>query len=194
LKLQSNILTEEGEKEFNLKHLAYNLSIEDLNKIIEYKNEYNKNNKELITKVASDPNFESNIKFENIGKISDTYHTFDNLYNHRTLLFATICNANPKYAWKSKKHSNPKDPMYEGMFIAGLETPIGQATYHIEQGYWRLFNIQELTTAPEWDGHGDNDAILRIFWTSWNRDNEEFKTFTNEYTKEYHKGYNIGNE
>ena len=27
-----------------------------------------------------------------VGKLSDGYHTFDELYHHRAILFATICN------------------------------------------------------------------------------------------------------
>ena len=95
------------------------------------------------------------------GQVSDGYHTFDELYNHRTLLFSAVCNGNKDVAWKSKKHHD--GTMYGGMFIAGIETPYGQATYHCEMPYWDCFDVKELENAPEFDGHTPDDAIDRIY-------------------------------
>lgn len=98
---------------------------------------------------------------EEYGKVSDGYHTFDELYHHRAILFAVICNNNPELAWKSKLHDT--GDMYEGMFIVGIDTPKGQATYHYDiEPYWDIFNIKELDHAPKWDGHTSDDAIMRI--------------------------------
>lgn len=95
------------------------------------------------------------------GKVSDGYHTFDELYHHRAILFATICNNNPELAWKSKQHDT--GDMYDGMFIVGIDTPKGQATYHYDlEPYWDIFNVQELDHAPKWDGHTPDEAIKRI--------------------------------
>lgn len=94
--------------------------------------------------------------------ISDGYHTFGELYTHRALLFATICNIFPDKAWKSKKHHD--DTMYDNMFIVGIETPTGQATYHYDiDPYWNYFAVKELDCAPEWDGHSPEEALSRIF-------------------------------
>lgn len=38
----------------------------------------------------------------NKGNISDGSHTFEELYFHRMVLFATVCNANRLKSWKSK--------------------------------------------------------------------------------------------
>lgn len=98
---------------------------------------------------------------EEYGKVSDGYHTFDELYHHRAILFAVICNNNPELAWKSKLHDT--GDMYEGMFIVGIDTPKGQATYHYDiEPYWDIFNLKELDHAPKWDGHTSDDAIMRI--------------------------------
>lgn len=97
--------------------------------------------------------------------ISDTCHTFGELYFHRMLLFATICNT-PAYnskAWKSKQHDDPNTPMFDGYFIVGIETPEGQATYHYQLEYWDIFKVKELERAPKYDGHTPADAIQRIF-------------------------------
>lgn len=97
--------------------------------------------------------------------ISDTCHSFGELYFHRMMLFATICNT-PAYnakAWKSKQHDDPKNPMFDGYFIVGIETPEGQATYHYQLEYWDVFKVKELERAPKYDGHTPADAIQRIF-------------------------------
>ena len=96
-----------------------------------------------------------------IGNLSDGYHTFNELYHHRAILFSVICNSMPDKAWKSKLHDT--GDMYDGMFIVGIETPEGQATYHYDiEPYWDMFKVKELEKAPKWDGHTPQDAIERI--------------------------------
>lgn len=97
----------------------------------------------------------------NMGEVSDGYHTFNELYHHRAVLLSVICNDHQDIAWKSKKHSD--GTMFEGMFIVGVKTPTGQATYHYDiNPYWDVFRVQELEYAPEWDGHTPAQAIERI--------------------------------
>lgn len=96
-----------------------------------------------------------------IGEISDGYHTFDELYHHRAILFSVICNSMSDKAWKSKLHDT--GDMYDGMFIVGIETPEGQATYHYDiEPYWDMFKVKELEKAPKWDGHTPQIAIERM--------------------------------
>ena len=94
------------------------------------------------------------------GDISDTHHTFDELYSHRTKLFAWGCNMNKENAWKSKLHY--EGDMFDGMFIAGVTTPDGNYTYHCEMEFWDIFKVKELERGLEWDGHSAAD-IDRIF-------------------------------
>ena len=95
------------------------------------------------------------------GDTSDGYHTFNELYHHRAVLFSVIVKAFPDKAWKSKQHND--GTMYDGMFIVGIETPEGQATYHYDiDPYWDMFECHELARAPEWDGHTPAQAIERI--------------------------------
>ena len=97
------------------------------------------------------------------GDLSDGYHTFNELYHHRAILFSVICNNHPEIAWKSMHHNDPNSPMYDGMFIVGIETPQGQATYHYDiDPYWDMFKVKELDRAPAWDGHTPDEAIRRI--------------------------------
>lgn len=98
---------------------------------------------------------------QNIGEFSDGYHTFNELYHHRAVLFSVICNMFPEKSWKSKLHDT--GDMYEGMFIVGIETEQGQATYHYDiEPYWDMFKVKELEKAPKYDGHTPSDAIKRI--------------------------------
>jgi len=98
-----------------------------------------------------------------ISLISDGYHTFDELYYHRMILFAVICKQNKEKAWKSKLHSD--GTMFPNYFIVGIDTPDGQYSYHYHEQYWNYFNdIIEMLTAPPWDGHVSNNVnrLLKI--------------------------------
>ena len=116
---------------------------------------------EYICKIHS---VKDGINSDNIGEFSDGYHTFNELYHHRAILFAVICNQFKKLAWKSLNHSDNDEPMYDGMFIVGINTPQGPANYHYNiEPYWDLFDCEELPKAPEWDLHTPDDAIKRIY-------------------------------
>jgi hypothetical protein len=95
------------------------------------------------------------------GETSDGYHTFNELYHHRAVLFSVIVANYPDRAWKAKKHHD--GTMYDNMFIVGIDTPDGQATYHYDiDPYWDMFKCRVLDNAPEWDGHTPAQAIERI--------------------------------
>ena len=95
------------------------------------------------------------------GDTSDGYHTFNELYHHRAVLFSAIVKAFPERAWKARQHHD--GTMYDGMFIVGIDTPVGQASYHYDiNPYWDMFACRELERAPEWDGHTPAQAIERI--------------------------------
>lgn len=95
------------------------------------------------------------------GNTSDGYHTFNELYDHRAKLFSVIVRNYPELCWKSKQHHD--GTMYDGMFIVGINTPQGQASYHYDiDPYWDMFDCREMERAPEWDGHTPTEAIDRI--------------------------------
>lgn len=93
------------------------------------------------------------------GELSDGYHTFNELYDHRAILTA-LAFMNLPYAWKSRIHDDGQ--MYYGMFIVGCPTPDGMITYHYHLPYWNLFKIPEIPHAPHFDGHTPGDVIDRI--------------------------------
>lgn len=114
----------------------------------------------IYNKTIAEQKAEGNL---DTNEISDGYHTFGELYHHRALLFSVICKCYPQIAWKSLKHHD--GTMFDDMFIVGLDTPNGQATYHYDiEPYWDEYfgNVRELEFAPEWDGHTSDEAIERI--------------------------------
>lgn len=97
---------------------------------------------------------------DRIGEISDGSHSFNELYMHRTVLFATVCNMNKEISWKSWEHHHEENfPMYEDYFIVGINTPDGQYSYHCHKEWWDIFEIPELEEAPKFDGHMPDDVI-----------------------------------
>lgn len=95
-----------------------------------------------------------------IGDLSDGYHTFNQLYNQRAILFAALVNLNQNHAWKSWRHEDGKYCFDSNMewFIVGIDTPCGSYTYHYEKKYWDLFNCRELECGKHWDGHTEEDV------------------------------------
>lgn len=109
--------------------------------------------------------------------ISDGYHTFGELYEHRTQLFVTICKIisglkrlkllsmslpNDLQVWKSFKHSDGSE--ISGWFIMGIAKTKGeQITYHLPMSKWEDVDFAEvLDIAPEWDGHTPEDVLKRL--------------------------------
>ena len=107
-------------------------------------------------------------KKKDIAK-EDSYHTMDELYHHRTILFAVICSmvtemhSSEIWSWKSIKHSDGTEE--DGWFIAGIQTPYGQVTYHQKLEYWATFDCMIMDQAPEFDGHTSNDVLERLIKT-----------------------------
>jgi len=101
----------------------------------------------------------TNIKPNKISKkISDGYHSFEELYEHRTYLFSVICRSYLDKSWIAFKHED--GTMFNEMFIAGFSTPTGDYTYHCEKKYLPFFEgVKELEFAPKYDGHTPDDYL-----------------------------------
>jgi len=110
---------------------------------------------QLIFRIATEPNsvpvtlngastFTFTFKVD--GDTSDGYHTFNELYEHRHALFLVVCKTYK--GWKSKKHAANKPPMYDGFFIAGVETPSGVVSYHLPLEWWDRYECEEREEAP----------------------------------------------
>lgn len=97
-----------------------------------------------------------------VGEVSDGYHTFNELYEHRCLLFAAWLKYAPvTKSWRSLKHEDGSS--MPGWFIAGMDLPTGTITYHLPLRMWDLMRgVRELEFAPKWDGHTSEDVIQRL--------------------------------
>jgi hypothetical protein len=97
--------------------------------------------------------------------MSDRYHTFDDLYDHRrklTAVLATIGSINGD-SWRSKLHHPDDGPMFDGSFIVGIELPGGPISYHYPLDSWDEFAaVPELEHAPKWDGAGPAETLTRL--------------------------------
>ncbi len=87
--------------------------------------------------------------------ISDGYHTFTELYQHRNLLFINLCLTDIKNAfWK---------PDMPGYFCLYWESPAGQMSYHIKNDLLPLIEGTILRDdAHTWDTHQSSDVIRRL--------------------------------
>lgn len=92
--------------------------------------------------------------------ISDGYHTFGQLYEHRIELFIALARWVNDHSlipvWKFKTE--------EGWFLLGINTEGDkQITYHLPMSKWEetKFAYTRLIK-PEWDGHTSNDVLERL--------------------------------
>lgn len=100
--------------------------------------------------------------------ISDGYHTFGELYEHRIVLYIVLArhySTHPKQRgqiWKSKVHSDGS--VWDGWFILGIGKDKGdQISYHLPMSKWDECSFaEELDMAPEFDGHTSADVLNRL--------------------------------
>lgn len=114
-----------------------------------------------------------------IGDFSDGYHTFNELYHQRAILFAALVKLNRNISWKSYRHENGELCFGGGWFIVGIDTPEGSYTYHYKNKYWDIFECEELILGKHWDGHTDKD-VARLLSIS----RAEKRMTINDYQKE----------
>lgn len=121
-----------------------------------------------INRVVGNANFDFFLYGPEEMNVSDGYHTFDELYDHRITLWITLC----KYLkekgapiYRSKKHSDGNLCFgTDTQFILGLDEEKGkQISYHIPIERWDETEFAEtLEKAPEWDGHTSSDVLERL--------------------------------
>lgn len=115
------------------------------------------------------------------SKLSDGYHTFEELYEFRkaySVAFFNQCGsigelfyndkdeATPRYRYdvhKSWRHHDGELCFGGGWFIVVAMLPDGQISNHYEAKDWDLFRIPEVERAKyEFDGHTGKDVIERL--------------------------------
>lgn len=88
--------------------------------------------------------------------ISDGFHTFAELYDHRVHLYLALAAVS---GWPAYYRCD-----YDEWFCLYLETPHGQLSYHLPNTFLdrvKLF-AQPAPDAYKWDGHNSQDVLLRL--------------------------------
>lgn len=99
-------------------------------------------------------------------QVSDGYHTFNELYEHRCRLFIALCHTlythKDANVWKSWKHCDGST--WNGWFIMGVNFNYleDQITYHLPARLWDAAKVPELEIATTWDGHTPDDVLERL--------------------------------
>jgi hypothetical protein len=103
-------------------------------------------------------------KGADLGNVSDGYHTFNELYESRNLLYIALAKSvsDKKEVWKSVNHSDGIGE--DGWFILGINKRKGsQITFHLPVSLWEKCKFAEtLENAPAFDGHSTKDVLERI--------------------------------
>lgn len=99
------------------------------------------------------------------GKLSDGYHTFNELYEHRCVLTVGLVNIwnNADYYWlKALKHHDGSS--YDGWFLLGIcheNEMLG--SYHLPMSYWNSCRCKQEEVSPfPFNGHTPEDTLRLI--------------------------------
>ena len=98
------------------------------------------------------------------GEVSDGHHTFNELYQHRHMLFIALMHCYPEISWRAPEHADGS--VYNEWFIAGMHLPTGDISYHLPAWLWPMLDLSGIETmdkAPEWDGYTPNDVLERLW-------------------------------
>jgi hypothetical protein len=104
---------------------------------------------------------------QDLSQLSDGYHTFAELYEHRHALCLALMRAMPRHCWFSLRHADGERCFGgNGWFIVGIEPPGGNSvTYHLPAELYlaaRATGAVELEKGRPWDGHSAADVALRL--------------------------------
>lgn len=96
---------------------------------------------------------------ESLKDVSDGYHTIEELYQHRILLFLSMCLYTPFICFYKL---DPNIPDWVIVYIY-LKPEEGQISYHIPIKYLPV--IKEFAIEDQdhkWDGHTSTDVLNRL--------------------------------
>lgn len=108
----------------------------------------------------------------NKNNISDGYHTFGELYEHRYALWFKLCEimcrygkviGEPEGIIKAKRNNDGS--VYDGYFLLGYIDPESrkQLSYHLPMTFWdKAYFANEFDIFPNFDGHTSADVLERI--------------------------------
>lgn len=144
----------------------------------EHRKEFGGQTKESVlideaAKAIQELNDRPKIPETGIGDLSDGYHTFNQLYYQRMMLFAALVRVYKDRAWKSYRHEDGELCFGGGWFIVGIDTPEGSYTYHYETDNFDLFDCVELPVGKPWDGHTEQDVTRLLSLSALHKEEGE---------------------
>jgi hypothetical protein len=93
---------------------------------------------------------------EDMSKVSDGCHTFEELYDHRMALTVQLTKHVPAY--RAYKHND--GTMYKNYFVVMFYIDNKQCSYHYHMDNWGYFDhLETLLKAEVWDGHTAEDVL-----------------------------------
>jgi len=101
------------------------------------------------------------------SQLSDGYHTFAELYEHRHALCLALMRAMPQHCWFSSRHADG-ERCFGGSdwFIVGIELPRGSSvTYHLPAELYptaQATGAADLPKGRPWDEHTAADVVSRL--------------------------------
>jgi len=103
------------------------------------------------------------------NSVSDGYHTFGELYDHRIELWIALCRelsasreSSEEVPWRSRLHSDGSS--FAGWFVLGVGHSQGrQITYHLPLARWEECGFaQTVDKSPDFDGHTPANVLERL--------------------------------
>lgn len=126
-----------------------------------------------VNEVENNRAFHSEYVFtgeEGVMEVSDGYHTMDELYQHRHMLYVALCRGvaamdvergGTGRVWKSRKNSDGSE--WDGWFLLGIDKGKDeQISYHLPEKLWEVCSFAEELEVGLWDGHTSNDVLIRL--------------------------------
>ena len=94
--------------------------------------------------------------------VSDWYHTFNELYDHRIALYIRLVNeTRKKYNWhKSRLHHDW--PSFDWWFIVMWYIDGKQVSYHLPDKNRDDVSCMEKEKSDKWDWHTSEDVVNRL--------------------------------
>lgn len=112
---------------------------------------------------VGDKNIDITIEVDDLTKVSDGYHTIEELYEHRNILFLLyVLSQRGEYDTIYYR----KDKNIPGWFILYIEITEGQISYHLPDKFFKHVRLSGIKEAPKdykWDGHKSNDVLTRLW-------------------------------
>ncbi len=84
------------------------------------------------------------------------------------ILLMALMLSHREMSWRAVTQSDGE--MFDGYFLAGMDLPTAQITYHVPLDYWPVLSVPGILTlqrAPAWDGHTPADVLSRL--AAWSR-------------------------